>query len=170
LRSLGAPSGFSISALMSSTRHAEIRGPSFTGRGYRPVLIPAHHVDLPTGIGPFGARIAESRTKPVCGRGAKSTPNAESFMEVAGVVDLAGEIMRPPCISCPQMANLRFADTKNRRMQESASALIIGCRSLMMRQRRQISPRRSRRGRPFSASLSTGAQPQRGHLCLVNGG
>ena len=47
----------SISALISSTRHAVIRGPNFTGLGYRPVWMPAHHVDLETGIGPLGARI-----------------------------------------------------------------------------------------------------------------
>jgi hypothetical protein len=54
---------------MSSAFHAVILGPSFIGLGNRPVLMPAHHVDLPTGIGPFGARIEESRTKPVSGKG-----------------------------------------------------------------------------------------------------
>lgn len=52
---------------MSSTRHAVMRGPSFTGFGKRPSLMPAHHVDLLTGIGPFGERIEASRTKPVVG-------------------------------------------------------------------------------------------------------
>lgn len=52
---------------MSSTRHAVMRGPSFTGFGNRPSLMPAHHVDLLTGIGPFGAMIAGNRTKPVVG-------------------------------------------------------------------------------------------------------
>ena len=53
---------------MSSTFHAVVRGPSFTGLGKRPVLMPAHHVDRPTGIGPSGARIEVSRTKPERGR------------------------------------------------------------------------------------------------------
>jgi len=35
---------------MSSTRHAVMRGPSFTGVGKRPALTPAHQVDLLTGI------------------------------------------------------------------------------------------------------------------------
>src|SRR4051794_38590429 len=50
---------------MSSMRQAVIRGPSFTGCGKRPDLIPAHQVDLPTGIGPRGARMLFSRIKPV---------------------------------------------------------------------------------------------------------
>src|SRR3546814_3706471 len=53
---------------MSSTRHAVMRGPSLTGFGNRPSLMPAHQVDLLTGIGPLGARIEASRTKPVAGR------------------------------------------------------------------------------------------------------
>ena len=57
-----------MSARISSTRHAVIRGPSLTGWGYRPDLTPAHHVDLPTGIGPAGAMIEERRTRPVSGR------------------------------------------------------------------------------------------------------
>jgi len=52
-------------ARISSTRQAVIRGPSFTGFGYRPDFTPAHHVDLLTGIGPRGARMEERRTKPV---------------------------------------------------------------------------------------------------------
>ncbi len=35
---------------MSSTRHAVIRGPIFTGLGNLPDLIPSHQVDLQTGI------------------------------------------------------------------------------------------------------------------------
>lgn len=35
-------------AAMSATRQAVIRGPSFTGRGYRPERTPAHHVLLET--------------------------------------------------------------------------------------------------------------------------
>src|SRR4030088_1870365 len=57
--------GFSISARMSYTRQAVIRGPSFTGFGYRPLFTPAHQVDLLTGIGPRGARMPESLTKPM---------------------------------------------------------------------------------------------------------
>jgi hypothetical protein len=53
---------------MSSTFHAVVRGPSLTGLGKRPVLIPAYQVERPTGIGPRGARIDVSRTKPVLGR------------------------------------------------------------------------------------------------------
>src|SRR5438477_5769328 len=55
--------GFSMRARMSSIRHAVMRGPSFTGLGYRPVFTPAHQVDLLTGIGPRGARMPDSRTK-----------------------------------------------------------------------------------------------------------
>ena len=44
-----------------------MRGPSFTGLGNRPSLTPAHQVDLLTGIGPLGARMDGSRTKPVEG-------------------------------------------------------------------------------------------------------
>src|SRR3954467_12834639 len=57
---------------MSSTRHAVMRGPSLTGFGNRPDLIPAHHVDLLTGIGPFGARMELSRTNPDFGRSTTS--------------------------------------------------------------------------------------------------
>ena len=57
--------GLAISARMSSTRQAVMRGPSFTGLGYRPVFTPAHQVDLLTGIGPRGARMPDSLTKPV---------------------------------------------------------------------------------------------------------
>ena len=52
---------------MSSTRQTVVFGPSFTGLGKRPALTPAHHVDLLTGMGPRGARIDASRTKPVVG-------------------------------------------------------------------------------------------------------
>ena len=53
---------------MSSTFQAVVRGPSFTGLGNRPTLTPAHQVERPTGIGPCGARIDLSRTKPALGR------------------------------------------------------------------------------------------------------
>ena len=39
-------SGFSISARISSTRHAVMRGPSLTGFGWRRPLPRAHHVDF----------------------------------------------------------------------------------------------------------------------------
>lgn len=53
---------------MSSARHAVTRGPSFTGRGKRPLLTPSHHVDFPTGIGPAGARMDARRRRPVSGK------------------------------------------------------------------------------------------------------
>lgn len=53
---------------MSSTRQAVIRGPSLSGCGKRPLLTPAHHVDLLTGIGPTGPMIDDSRTRPLLGR------------------------------------------------------------------------------------------------------
>ena len=43
------------------------RGPSLVGLGKRPSLTPCHHVDLDTGIGPFGARICFILTRPVFG-------------------------------------------------------------------------------------------------------
>jgi hypothetical protein len=57
-----------IRARTSATRHAVIRGPSFTGFGYRPDLTPAHHVDLLTGIGPFGPMMDVKRMRPDVGR------------------------------------------------------------------------------------------------------
>jgi len=53
-----------ISARISSTRQAVVRGPSFTGFGYFPDLQPFNHVDLLTGMTP---KTAGSRTKPVSG-------------------------------------------------------------------------------------------------------
>jgi hypothetical protein len=53
---------------MSSTLQTVVRGPSLTGFGKRPDLTPAHQVDRPTGIGPVGARIDASLTKPSRGR------------------------------------------------------------------------------------------------------
>src|SRR5262245_11522444 len=63
----------SMSARTSSARHAVIRGPSFTGFGYRPDLTPAHQVDLLTGIGPPGPMMDAKRIKPDFGRLASST-------------------------------------------------------------------------------------------------
>src|ERR1700730_9150766 len=54
----------SIKARISSTRHAVVRGPSLTGLGNRPLLMPAHHDERPTEIGPVGARMEERRRKP----------------------------------------------------------------------------------------------------------
>ena len=53
---------------MSSTFQTVVRGPNFTGCGKRPILTPAHQVERPIGIGPCGARIDASRTKPVGGK------------------------------------------------------------------------------------------------------
>ena len=53
---------------MSSARQTVTRGPNFMGLGKRPSLIPAHQVDLLTGIGPRGDKICLSRTKPVEGK------------------------------------------------------------------------------------------------------
>jgi hypothetical protein len=53
---------------MSSTRQTVILLPSLMGLGNRPERTPAHHVLLETGIGPWGARMDDSRTKPVIGR------------------------------------------------------------------------------------------------------
>ncbi len=49
---------------MSATRHAVVRGPRRTGRGYVPDLTPAHQVDLETG---YTWRIAGRRMKPIAG-------------------------------------------------------------------------------------------------------
>lgn len=54
---------------MSSLRQTVIRGLSFTGCGNRPSLTPAHQVDLLTGIGPSGARIARNRRNALGGAG-----------------------------------------------------------------------------------------------------
>src|SRR5262249_52935493 len=57
----------SISERISSTRHAVTRGPILIGFGKRPDFTPAHQVDLLTGMGPRGARMARKRTNPVRG-------------------------------------------------------------------------------------------------------
>ena len=72
---------------MSSTRHAVIRAPSFTGLGKRPSFTPAHQVDLLTGIGPLGAIIDGRRTKPVVGNSVwfgKVSPHTFSYEVVLG--------------------------------------------------------------------------------------
>jgi hypothetical protein len=56
-----------IKARISLTRHTVTRAPSLRGFGKRPSLTPAHHVDLLIGIGPTGARMSFSRTRPVSG-------------------------------------------------------------------------------------------------------
>ena len=58
---------------MSPTRQAVIRGPSFTGFGYRPDLTPAHQVDLLTGMGPLGPMMDAKRIRPDFGRPTNST-------------------------------------------------------------------------------------------------
>lgn len=75
---------------MSSTFHAVVRGPSFTGLGNRPVLTPAHHVERPIGIGPCGARIDVSRTKPEAGRSSLICSNDLFNPECCIVALLAG--------------------------------------------------------------------------------
>jgi hypothetical protein len=61
---VGHYSAPSISFRMSSTRQADVRGPSFTGFGKRPTRTPSNHVLLPTGK---TARILGSRTNPTLG-------------------------------------------------------------------------------------------------------
>jgi hypothetical protein len=55
----------SIRVRISSTFQTVVRGPSFTDFGNRPDFTPTHQVERPTGIGPCGARIEVSRTKPL---------------------------------------------------------------------------------------------------------
>lgn len=62
---------------MSATRHAVVRGPSFTGLGKRPDFTPAHHVDLLTGMGPAGAKMLDIRRKPELVPGMESTSLCE---------------------------------------------------------------------------------------------
>lgn len=52
---------------MSSTRQTVILLPSLMGLGNRPERTPAHQVLFETGIGPFGARMDDNRTKPAEG-------------------------------------------------------------------------------------------------------
>src|SRR5262245_6889988 len=58
---------WSMSRWMSFTRHTVILAPSLIGFGKRPSLIPAHQVDLLTGIGPLGPIMEDSRRNPVAG-------------------------------------------------------------------------------------------------------
>src|SRR5262245_42942919 len=64
---------------MSETFQAVTRGPSFTGRGKRPVFTPDHQVDFEMGSGPLGAKIEESRTNPVSGRPMLFFDNVDSI-------------------------------------------------------------------------------------------
>jgi hypothetical protein len=74
---IAAPSqALAISSRMSSTRHTVTRGESLMGFGKRPVLTPAHHADLQTGISPgsggeqvLSPTIWGRRRKPVVGKG-----------------------------------------------------------------------------------------------------
>src|SRR5690606_33492702 len=81
---------------MSSTRHAVMRGPSLTGFGKRPSLMPAHQVDLLTGIGPAGARMEANRTKPVAGSSGMVDmvpPRAVAYEAVLGrAIQLVAEL------------------------------------------------------------------------------
>ena len=52
---------------ISSTLQTVVLGPSFRGFGKRPSFTPAHQVDLETGMGPTGAHICLTRTRPVVG-------------------------------------------------------------------------------------------------------
>jgi hypothetical protein len=54
-----------IKARISSTLHAVVRGPRFTLAGKRPDRVPAHHVDLETGIqgGGIGFLVANNLLK-----------------------------------------------------------------------------------------------------------
>lgn len=67
---------------MSSFRQAVMRGPSFTGAGYRPDLTPAHQVDLLTGIGPRGAKMSLRRKS--AGRGFDASVNEASLLDNGG--------------------------------------------------------------------------------------
>lgn len=53
---------------MSSARQTVVLGPSLRGCGNRPSFTPCHQVDLETGIGPRGARMWDSLTRPVSGK------------------------------------------------------------------------------------------------------
>jgi hypothetical protein len=54
-----------MSLLISSFRHAVMRGPNFTGAGNRPALTPAHQVERDTGMGPSGLMMDLNRLKPL---------------------------------------------------------------------------------------------------------
>lgn len=73
---------------MSAARQAVVLGPRCTGWGNRPDLTPAHQVDLATGMGPFGARIADNRTKPDVGKDVITT--ASNAYSRGGYVGLGG--------------------------------------------------------------------------------
>jgi hypothetical protein len=86
--------GSRIRARISSTRQAVILGPSLTGLGKRPDLIPAHQVDLLTGmtagIGGFALglpRIWGSRTYPVSGNTLFLSIGPSRPVEVDGILD-----------------------------------------------------------------------------------
>jgi hypothetical protein len=70
-RATRASSGFSIGAGMSLIRRAVSLGPTFTGCGKRPFLIPAHHVDRPWPRGPIGLGpgLGRGLDRPGLGRG-----------------------------------------------------------------------------------------------------
>jgi hypothetical protein len=110
-----------------------VRGPSFTDLGKRPVFTPAHQVERPTRIGPCGARIEVSRTKPALGRLSlvcslslefHSNPSFEETAQAAdkvefvapdseadGMADPAGESDGPP--TDPNFAVRRLASSRS---------------------------------------------------------
>jgi hypothetical protein len=66
-RAHGYAAPLAISWRISSARQTVILGPNLRGFGKRPDFTPAHQVDLLTGIGPLGARMHASLTKPLAG-------------------------------------------------------------------------------------------------------
>jgi hypothetical protein len=96
---IGAPHRLvphSIRARISSTRHAVMRGPSFTGWGKRPVLTPAHQVDLATGIGPVGASIEDNLKNPVFGKPSDTSqlhPLSDEAVLI-GPIGIVGEFLK----------------------------------------------------------------------------
>lgn len=84
---------FSMSARMCSTRQAVMRGPSLTGFGKRPSLTPAHHVDLLTGIGPWGAMIEGNRTNPVLGSSGADIGKRLRLIEDEAVLENLAELL-----------------------------------------------------------------------------
>lgn len=58
-----------MNARISSARQTVVRGPSLIGCGNRLSATPCHQLLLLIGIGPFGAKIWGSRTKPYSGNG-----------------------------------------------------------------------------------------------------
>jgi hypothetical protein len=79
---------------MSETLHAVIRGLTLTGFGKRPALIPDHQLLALTGIGPCGAMICCSRTKPISGK------EECLFTSMHTIQVLTVEYLSQRCCSC----------------------------------------------------------------------